>query len=258
VRSFAPAEHPLAEVSHRPWPIPDGPWVMAQRWNNLLFIHRPAPVEALRALVPAPLELDLHEGTAWVSVTPFYLSHLRPRALPPLPWISEFPELNVRTYVTLGGKPGVYFFSLDAGNPVAVYGARALYRLPYFRASMSVREARDGTIHYRSRRLHHGAPAAELSTRYRPAGAVTHSKPGTVDHWLTERYCLYAVDGARRVFRAEIHHHPWPLQPAEVELRVNLMTQQIGIELPNTKPICHFARYQEVVAWPIVPLDRMG
>jgi uncharacterized protein YqjF (DUF2071 family) len=223
---------------------------MAQRWNNLLFIHRPAPVEALRALVPAALELDLYEGTPWVSVTPFYLSHLRPRGLPPFPWISEFPELNVRTYVTLGGKPGVYFFSLDAGNPVAVYGARALYRLPYFRASMSVREARDGTIHYRSRRIHGGAPAAELNARYRPAGAVTHSKPGTLDHWLTERYCLYAVDGARRAFRAEIHHHPWPLQPAEVEIDRETMVEAAGLpRLASERQRVAFSRRLDVVVW---------
>src|SRR5918911_1562788 len=130
--SFALAEDPLAEVAHRPWPVPRGPWVMAQRWSNLLFIHRPAAVDLVRRLVPRSLELDLFNGAAWVSVTPFYLSHLRPRGLPALPWISEFPELNVRTYVTLGGKPGVYFFSLDAGSPVAVAGARAVYHLPYF------------------------------------------------------------------------------------------------------------------------------
>src|ERR687894_2157225 len=162
------APDPLAEVAHRPWPLPSGPWVMAQRWSDLLFVHRRAEVDALRALVPRELTLDLHDGHAWISVTPFYLSHLRARGIPPLPWVSEFPELNVRTYVTLGGKPGAYFFSLDAGNPLAVYGARALYRLPYFRASMSVRESRDGTLHYRSRRTHRTAAPAEFLARYRP------------------------------------------------------------------------------------------
>jgi uncharacterized protein YqjF (DUF2071 family) len=243
------APDPLAEVAHRPWPLPDGPWVMAQRWSNLLFVHRRVDVDALRALVPRELTVDVRDGEAWVSVTPFYLSHLRPRGIPPLPWVSEFPELNVRTYVTVGGKPGVYFFSLDAGNPLAVYGARALYRLPYFRASMSVREARDGTIHYRSRRTHRTAAPAEFVARYRPAGPVTHSKPGTLDHWLTERYCLYALDTSRRVFRAEIHHHPWPLQPAELEVERDTMAAAAGLTLSSEPPRLSFSRRLDVLVW---------
>jgi uncharacterized protein YqjF (DUF2071 family) len=246
---FPLAEDPLAEVAHRPWPLPRERWVMGQRWSNLLFIHRQAKIDAVRALVPPALTLDLHDGIAWVSVTPFYLSHLRPRGIPPLPWVSEFPELNVRTYVTYGGKPGVYFFSLDAGSAWAVYGARMLYHLPYFRASMSVREARDGTLHYRSRRMHRGAPPAELSARYRPAGAVTHSKPGSLDHWLTERYCLYALDTARRVHRAEIHHHPWPLQPAEAELERDTMAAAAGLALPTEPARLSFSRRLDVVVW---------
>ena len=243
------SDDPLAEVAHRPWPVPTGPWVMGQRWSNLLFIHRPAKLDVLRALVPPSLTLDVYEGTAWVSVTPFYLSHLHPRGIPPLPWISEFPELNVRTYVTYGGKPGVYFFSLDAGNPLAVYGARLLYHLPYFRASMSVREARDGTLHYRSRRTHRDAPAAELSARYRPAGAVTRSKPGSLDHWLTERYCLYALDTSGRLHRAEIHHRPWSLQPAEAELERDTMAAAAGLAVAPVPTRLSFSRRLDVVVW---------
>jgi uncharacterized protein YqjF (DUF2071 family) len=243
------SDDPLADVAHRPWPLPRGPWVMAQRWTNLLFIHRPATVDAVRAVVPPALTLDVHDGTVWVSVTPFYLSHLRPRGVPPIPGVSEFPELNVRTYVTYGGKPGVYFFSLDAGNALAVFGARALYRLPYFRASMSVREARDGTIHYRSRRTHRNAPPAEFSAQYRPTGAETHSKPGTLDHWLTERYCLYALDTTRRVHRAEIHHRPWALQPAEVEIERETMAAAAGLTLPAEPIRLSFSRRLDVVVW---------
>jgi uncharacterized protein YqjF (DUF2071 family) len=243
------SDDPLTEVAHRPWPLPRAPWVMGQRWSNLLFIHRQAKVDAVRAIVPPALTLDVHGGAAWVSVTPFYLSHLRARGIPPLPWVSEFPELNVRTYVTYGGKPGVFFFSLDAGSAWAVYGARMLYHLPYFRASMSVRESRDGTLHYGSRRTHRGAPTAELSARYRPAGAVTHSKPGSLDHWLTERYCLYALDTARRLYRAEIHHHPWPLQPAEVELERDTMAAAAGLALSAEPMRLSFARRLDVVVW---------
>src|SRR5919204_5477516 len=131
---------PTSDTSHRPYPMPAGSWIMAQRWSHLLFAHWPVDIDALRAIVPPSLPLDTFDGAAWLSIVPFYLSHLRPRWLPALPWVSAFPELNVRTYVTLGGKPGIYFFSLDAGSPLAVAGARAIYRLPYFRASMTVHE----------------------------------------------------------------------------------------------------------------------
>jgi uncharacterized protein YqjF (DUF2071 family) len=244
------SDDPLAEVSHRPWPLPRGPWVMGQRWSNLLFIHRRVTLDLLRALVPPALTLDLHDGAAWVSVTPFYLSRLRARGLPPLPFVSEFPELNVRTYVTYGGKPGVYFFSLDAGSALAVFGARVLYHLPYFRASMSVRESRDGTIHYRSHRTHRGAAPAVFSAQYRPAGPVTHSRAGTIDHWLTERYCLYALDPARRVYRAEIHHHPWALQPAELESERDTMAAAAGLALSPEPMRLSFSRRLDVLVWP--------
>jgi uncharacterized protein YqjF (DUF2071 family) len=243
------SDDPLTEVAHRPWPLPRGPWVMGQRWSDLLFIHRQAKVDAVRALVPPALTLDLHAGAAWVSVTPFYLSRLHVRGIPPFPFVSQFPELNVRTYVTYGGKPGVYFFSLDAGSAIAVYGARVLYHLPYFRASMNIGEARDGMIYYESRRTHRGAPRAEFSARYRPSGAVTHSKPQTLDHWLTERYCLYALDTARRVYRAEIHHHPWPLQPAEVEIERETMTTAAGLPLPSEHSRISFSRRIDVLVW---------
>jgi uncharacterized protein YqjF (DUF2071 family) len=222
---------------------------MAQRWNNLLFAHWPAQLDIVRALVPSPLTLDLYAGTAWVSVTPFYLSHMRPRGIPALPWVSEFPELNVRTYVTVGGRPGVYFFSLDAGSGLAVAGARALYHLPYFRASMSIRETPDGGFRYQSTRTHPGAPPAELDARYRPTGAAESSEAGTLDHWLTERYCLYALDGAGNVYRAEIHHRPWPLQPAEATFERNTMALAAGITLPSQPPRLSFARRLDVVVW---------
>ena len=242
-------EDPTNEVRHRPWPLPREPWIMAQRWNNLLFAHWPASTDMIRSLVPQALDLDLYAETAWVSVTPFYLSRLRLRGTPALPVVSEFPELNVRTYVTVGGKPGVYFFSLDAGSSVAVAGARFTYRLPYFRAAMRLDEGRNGTIEYHSRRTHANAPMAEFSARYGPSGPVYRSEPNTLDHWLTERYCLYAVDSAQRVYRAEIHHRPWPLQPAHAEIRLNTMTVAAGIELAPTAPRVAFAHLLDVVVW---------
>jgi hypothetical protein len=197
----------------------------------------------------APLALDLFDGTAWLSVTPFFLSELRPRGLPALPWISEFPEVNVRTYVTLEGKPGVYFFSLDAGNALAVAAARALYHLPYFRASMSVHSSRDGTIFYHSRRTHEGAPPADLSVRYRPTGAAAPATPGSIDHFLVERYRLYAVADSGAVYRAEIHHRPWPLQPVDLEIDYNTMTTAAGISIAEAPERTSFAERLDVVVW---------
>ena len=239
----------LDQTAHRPWPLPEGPWAMAMQWHDLLFAHWPVPVEALRQRVPPALDLDTYEGQAWVGVVPFGMSGVRPRRAPPLPWVSAFPELNVRTYVTAGGKPGVFFFSLDAGNPLIVEVARTWYRLPYFRASMSLRREAE-RVHYRSVRTDRRASGAGFAGRYGPAGDVYRASPGSLASWLTERYCLYAVDAAGRIYRGEIHHAPWPLQTAEAELETNTMTQPIGIQLAGS-PLLHFARRLEVVAWPL-------
>ena len=222
---------------------------MAQRWTDLLFAHWPIDATVLRALVPASLPIDTFDGTGWLSIASFYLSHLRPRLLPALPWLSEFPELNVRTYVSLGGKPGVYFFSLDAGSALAVAGARATYHLPYFKARMSTRRDSAGTIAYASRRTDRRAKPAEFAARYRPLGPVTMSAPGSLDHWLTERYCLYATDAAGHVYRGEIHHHPWPLQATDAEIETNTMARAAGIVLPPTPPRLSFALSLDVVVW---------
>jgi len=129
----------LAETAHRPWPLPARPWLMGQTWYSLLFAHWAVTPEALRPLIPQPLELDLRDGQAWLGVTPFVVGGLRLRGTPPLPWLSRFPELNVRTYVDYGSHPGIYFFSLDAARLAAVAAARRAYRLPYFHAAMSAR-----------------------------------------------------------------------------------------------------------------------
>jgi len=222
---------------------------MAQSWHDLLFAHWAVPAESLRPLVPPALELDRFAGQCWLGVIPFRMTGVRLRGAPALPGLSAFPELNVRTYVTAEGKPGVWFFSLDAANAVAVGVARAWFHLPYFRARMSL-EDRAGCIHYRSLRTHRAAPPAELICRYWPAGAPASPVAGTLEHWLTERYCLYAAGAAGRLYRAEIHHPPWPLEPAEAELERNTMADAAGIALPGAAPLLHFARRQDVVVWP--------
>jgi uncharacterized protein YqjF (DUF2071 family) len=220
---------------------------MAQTWRELLFAHWPLPREVLRAVVPAELPLDTYEGQAWIGIVPFDLSVIRARATPPVPGASRFLELNVRTYVTLGGKPGVYFFSLDAGNPLAVLGARAI-DLNYFYAWMGM-ERRGDEKRYRSLRLSPQPTGAALRARYRPVGAAASPSPGTLAHWLTERYCLYAVGRGGRVSRLEIHHPPWRLAQAEAAFALNTMTAPLGVRLPDTAPLLHYSERQDMVCW---------
>lgn len=237
----------LDETAHRPWPMPDGPWLMTQTWNDLLFAHWPIDKHALREHVPAVFELDLFDGEAWLGVVPFHMTNVAPRLVPALPWISAFPELNVRTYVRVGGKPGVYFFSLDAGNPVAVGAARTLLNLPYFTAKMNVDVAANGEVRYESRRV--SSPPAEFTARYRGLGDPHAPMPGTLEYFLTERYCLYAIDHAYHAYRLDIHHPPWALEQGEGEIALNTMADAAGIRNPGIAPLLHFSRRQDAVAW---------
>jgi uncharacterized protein len=214
-------------------------------WHDLLFLHWPVSAESLRNVVPSGLEIDTFQGRAYAALVPFRMSGVRLRWLPPIPGTHRFPELNVRTYVTCGGIPGVWFCSLDAASPLAVRVARAWFRLSYFRADMSMRTS-DGWFEYASRR---GMHDAELRCRYRPRGGVFRAEPGTLEHWMTERYCLFAADSRGRIFRGDIHHHPWPLQLADVEVEANTMTAAAGISLPQAPPLAHFAKRLDVVAW---------
>lgn len=233
-------------TAHRPWPMPDGPWIMSQTWNDLLFAHWPVDADALRTLVPASFELDLFDGRAWVGIVPFHMTNVAPRFVPALPWVSAFPELNVRTYVTAGGKPGVFFFSLDAGNALAVGAARTLLNLPYYSAAMTV-DADQGIVAYASRRQ--SEPRAEFTGRYRGLGDRRPPIRGTLEHFLTERYCLYAVDHTFHAYRLEIHHPAWALEAAEAEIAVNTMADAAGIRLPSMAPLLHFSKRQDMVCW---------
>lgn len=225
---------------------------MTQTWHDLLFAHWPVGAAQLRPRVPAAFELDTFEGRCWVGVVPFRMSNVAPRGVPALPGFSAFPELNVRTYVRNGGRPGVYFFSLDAASTAAVLGARALLNLPYFRAGMEARSAGDG-VRYRSRRTR--GPAV-FEAAYGPAGPAHAPAAGTLEHFLTERYCLYHVGRLGRPYRLDIHHPPWPLQPASASIAVNTMVEAAGIALPETPPLLHFARRQDMVAWGPRRTDR--
>ncbi len=220
-------------------------------WYDLLFMHWAVPADSIRSLIPPTLELDTFEGSAWLGVVPFDMRGVRPHYLPSVPWLSNFPELNLRTYVTsrdAARKPGVWFFSLDAHNPVAVRLARATFNLPYFDADMSC-EVEGETVHYKSERTHKGAKAANFVGRYKPIGKEV--EPDDLTHFLTERYCLYSANREGEVRRGEIHHEMWSLQPAELDLETSYsgVTEQIGVTLPDEPPLLHFSKRLDVLAW---------
>jgi uncharacterized protein len=220
---------------------------MGQTWRDLLFAHWPLSADALANFVPAPLELDAYDGSAWLGITPFVLTALRPVAAPPPPLLATFPEINVRTYVTYAGKPGILFLSLDAASRLAVIAARRFYRLPYFHARISARGA-DGAVDYASKRIDERGHDARFRGRYAPTGREAEAPPGSLEAFLTERYCLYTLDEDARLLRAEIHHRPWQLRPADAEIAVNVMPPP-GVELPGRAPLVHFSARQDVLIW---------
>ncbi len=250
----------LERTAHRPWPLLDGPWIMRQKWHDLLFAHWRVPVDDLRPLVPQSLALDLFDGEAWVGVVPFWMSGVRFRWMPPIPWAHRFPELNVRTYVRGGGQnlPGVYFFSLDAASLPAVCGARLAFHLPYFWSRMRVRHhhAAEGKIEYESYRVQRNRPA-EFKATYYPSGDEFTPQPGSLEHFLTERYCLYATNRRGEALRCDIHHLPWQLRAAEAEIHLNSVAMAAGIDLPSDPPLLHCAAPQDVVVWQLQRAARL-
>ena len=270
--------HPaLEQTAHRPWPLPPGAWRWRQSWRDLLFAHWPVPVEAVRRLIPPALEVDTFDGVTWLGIVPFRMAGVMLRPLPDLPWISAFPELNVRVYVTRDGQPGVWFLSLDATRLPAVIAARVLFHLPYYWAKIDITNNGDA-FDYRCERvaaiprpwggvagrgeedpLPNPLPGGEgtggeraramLAVRYRPTSRVYTAAPGTLEHWLTERYALYAAAADGTLYRTEVHHHPWPLQQAAAEFTANSISAAGGLPVVGPPALLHFARRIDVVIW---------
>jgi uncharacterized protein YqjF (DUF2071 family) len=221
---------------------------MVQSWRNLLFAHWPVPAAVLKPLVHPALTVQELDATSWIGVVPFRMRGVMRRPLPDLPWISAFPELNLRLYVTYEGRPGVWFLSLDAANPLAVWAARRLFHLPYEHARMSVTREGDAVRYRSERRGRRNAIAFEA--RYRPSSERWLAAPGSLDHWLTERYCLYTASSRGALLRAEVHHAPWPLQRAEAEIERNDLLVPHGLTVTG-EPLLHFAQRLDVVVWPL-------
>ena len=221
---------------------------MHMRWRELLFAHWVVDPAVVRPLIPGALELDLFEGRCYVGAVPFLMENVTPRGVPPLPGLHAFPELNLRTYVTAGGKPGVWFFSLDAGQKLAVRTARRFFHLPYFDTQFDIKMSGE-TVAYKSVRTHKSAAEAQFSATYRAIGPVYEADPGTLDAWLTDRYCLYSADRAGNTYRGEIDHAPWPLQKAEATIDINTLGDALGMDMRPQPATLHFAKSLDVKAW---------
>ncbi len=240
---FPSAKSILEQTEDRPWTLPKRPWVMTQSWYKLLFAHWRVAPSVIAALMPDGLELDTFDGAAWIGIVPFTMRNVHPRGTLNVPGLSTFPELNVRTYVKRDGKAGVWFLSLDAANLLAVTVARGLFHLPYYHAEMESIMQTDW-VRYRSQRDH--ADAA-FEACYRPTSPVFRAEAGSLDAWLTERYCLYCADARGGLFRCDVHHRPWALQHAEANISVNSMVQ--AFDLPDEPPILHYSEQIDVLTW---------
>lgn len=235
---------------------PDAPVVLRQDWHHLLFLHWEIPVADLQALLPSGLTVDTYEGKAYVGLIPFTMTGVRPTLTPPLPWISSFHEVNVRTYVHhRGSGPGVWFFSLDASSPIAVAAARAAYRLRYFNAAIEMSASKKPLpeIEFHSLREDPSGPMpANVHVRYAPRdGVVRQSSLGTLEHFLLERYLLYAADDSRQLYRSRVHHQPYPAQRVDVAELEETLVWAAGIRRSDAAPIAHYASGVQVKVYPI-------
>jgi uncharacterized protein len=237
----------LQHTEHRPWALPKRPWGMFMRWSDLAFLHWPVPADLLRSVIPHPLVLDTFDGTAWIGVVPFRMEHTRLRWAPRIPTATTFPEVNVRTYVRGADRAGVWFLSLDAASRLVVWAARRMFNLPYFRASMRM-EVTPSAVQYSSERAGRSVEAV-LRVKYSATGEVFQAAAGTLDHWLTERYCLFGQHRSGSLFYMDVHHLPWPLQKGRAEAERNSLSEASGVRLPSDAPLVHVSKALDVWAW---------
>jgi uncharacterized protein len=235
---------------------PDAPVVLRQNWHHLLFLHWEVPAAELQSMLPSGLTVDTFDGRAYVGVIPFTMTGIRAALTPPLPWLSSFHEVNVRTYVHHDGcDPGVWFFSLDASSALAVAAARVAYKLRYFRARIGFHVTKDRVpiIDFASTRHDSRSTATATSHfRYRPMdGVVATAAPNTLDFFLVERYILYATDAEGTLHRARVHHQPYPLQCVDVLQCDEMLTQVAGIHRGEGSPLRHYAREVNVKVFPL-------
>ena len=231
---------------------PSGTPLLRQQWSELLFLHWPVPAELLQPHLPPRLRADTHQGQAWIGIVPFEMTKVRTRYTPPVRGTHEFLELNVRTYVHLDGVPGVWFFSLDATSPLAVWVARTFFHLPYLRAEMRLERPGAELRQFTATRTHGGASPATFRATWKLGALLPPAEPGSLEFFLTERYCLYASNKTQtKLYRGLVAHALWPLRAAQVlHLESDLLVGH-GLPAPASKPVVHAGGPVQVELWPM-------
>ncbi len=232
--------------------------VMTQTWQDLLFLHWRVPVETLRSLIPAALDLDTFKGEAYVGLVPFTMRNVRPLPFPAFAPLSNFHEINVRTYVRFQGEaPGVWFFSLDASNRIAVQISRRLFHLPYYFAKIGLekreQEGQSPVFSYSSERVQPGSKAlhaVSAHVEYTPLCLPCASEPGSLSAFLAERYLLYS-EARGKLYRGQVHHSPYPLQPAQVFTLADSLVKEAGVSVLDSPPLAHYADRVDVEIFPL-------
>ncbi|PLS17170.1 DUF2071 domain-containing protein [Bacillus sp. M6-12] len=236
------------ELSHRPYPLPNSPWILTQEWVDLLFMHWKIPKEEVISMLPPILELDIYQNEAYIAITPFWVNGMRGRNLPEIPLFRSFIELNVRTYVRYKGVPGIFFFSLDASHPPSVAGARTFFGLPYRNAEMEIKET-ESAFDFRSSRKHSGKEPFDFHATYKPMSDLYLPESGSLEYWLFERYCFFTERG-KSIYRGDIHHDRWRVKKAECQIHQNTLDFSLIGE-----PLLHYSIPKRVFFW---PLEKVG
>jgi uncharacterized protein len=234
----------MAKTDHRISPMPEGPWLMSQRWDHLLFLHYPVSKEFLRINVPEQLELDTFDGNAWITIIPFEVYGMHLRYGPKIPYLHRYRELNVRTYVRRNGIHGIYFFSLDADKLLAVYGGR-MATLPYYHAKIKM-NSKEGSFSFSSMRRNHCQ--VQFSANYRPSSELFRPAVNSLSFWLLERYYLWTLK-ENKLFHLGIHHTPWEVSVPKVEIERNSLVPFLANHDLTTPAIVHYARSKRVLFW---------
>ncbi len=236
----------LKQTNHRTTDYPNGPWIASQLWKHLLFINYPVDEHTVGKIIPEGLEVDTFDGKAWITVLPFKIENFTVRRIP-LKGIDQFLELNVRTYVRRNGKPGVYFFRLDAEKIMDVFGAR-FATLTYYNAEMEMTKGRNsGTYHYLSRRKSNRQVVFEAT--FRPSEKTRVAEEGSLTKWLADRYFLFSECG-KSIFEGPIHHRAWRVAEVDVELKQNQMLPTMVNDAILGEPYCFYAYQKRALFWP--------
>ncbi|MBI1880661.1 MAG: DUF2071 domain-containing protein, partial [Chloroflexi bacterium] len=227
------------------------PWLMALNEEHVLFMHWPIPAEHLRPLVPTQMELDTYDGQAWLSLIPLRMGSLHLRWLPPIPGTSTIIQVGLRTYIHVNHEPAIYYLTQYADNDLYIWVARYLFQLPYHKARMTFSPQQAG-FHFE---CHEPASGAEFVASYRPVGQPSPATPGSLEHFLLERYTLFSQSPAGKLYRGVVGHAPWPVQQIEVDIERNTIPSVMGLTLPPAAPLLHFSPGVHDIAWLVLPFS---